>query len=586
MAAQFEKHFVQDLTQDIKIRQCGTIVFNADNESNIISVDLYNGAEEYSGGGTVTGACICPDGSTVPLTGSISGKTASVTLTGDCFAFPGQIGIGVQVTSGTVKTTVLKAIYNVELFETDTVVDPGSRITMSVADLIQDINDALADIPASDTNLKAAMAPVFSTSTAYQAGQYVWYEGQLYQFTADHAAGTWTGTDAALAAMGDDVSALKTVCNALFVEDQVDLSAIVVNRGYVTSALKWDSVNGWGYSFDITQGMKRVTVTANSSNASVITFLASALPDVNLQPVTVTSTLGREIVSAGNTQVFDIPDDCVLIRMQTKSASGVNNMPSSMVFDKQIMQAADAVTVQAQFTQVYSAIGTAVAGIEYDYRNNGHDILSAFTNIMCCGDSLTASVVYTAPQSAPDHARQAYRKYPDILADKTGATVTYKATGGYTASDWWTHYAGNITQKENQLAIIYLGTNGMLTDTLDTDAPGTDVSNYNTSTNTGAYAAIVQTFINAGARVLLVHVCERVTNYEDRNAVIDKIGERYGCAVVDVPYLADDKYHYWPDGTGTNPLHYNDFGYAAWTESLIRNVGALTTDIMKRIIPV
>lgn len=210
MAAQFEKHFVQDLQQDIRIRQCGTIVFKGDNESNIISVDLYNGQEEYSGGGTVVGACICPDGYTVPLTGSISGKTASVVLTGDCFAFPGQIGIGVQIVSGEIKTTVLKAIYNVELFETDTVIDPGSRITLSVTDLIQDINDALAEIPASDTNLKAAMAPVFSTSTAYQAGEYAWYEGQLYVFTADHAAGTWVGTDAALAGLGDGVHQLET----------------------------------------------------------------------------------------------------------------------------------------------------------------------------------------------------------------------------------------------------------------------------------------------------------------------------------------------------------------------------------------
>ena len=208
--AQFVKHFVQDLTQDIKIRQCGTIVFNKDNLSNVITVDLYNGQEEYSGGGSVAGACICPDGSTVPLTGSIDGKTASVTLTGDCFAFPGQIGIGIQVVSGTVKTTVLKAIYNVELFETDDVIDPGSRITASVGDLVQDITDAIATIPADLTDLLAAIAPTFSTSTAYATGQYVWYDGKLYRFTAGHAAGSWTGTpptDAAVINLSGDVSA-------------------------------------------------------------------------------------------------------------------------------------------------------------------------------------------------------------------------------------------------------------------------------------------------------------------------------------------------------------------------------------------
>ena len=216
MPAQFTKHFVQDLTQDIKIRQCGTIVFNADNLSNVISVDLYNGQEEYSGGGTVAGAVICPDGATVALTGSIDGKTASVTLTADCFAIPGQIGVGVQVISESVRTTILKAIYNVELLSTDNMVDPDSRITASVTQLVADIEAATAEIPASDmASLMSGIAPTFSASTAYPAGAYVYYNGTLYRFASDHAAGSWTGTDATAVALGNDVADLKSA----FVED-------------------------------------------------------------------------------------------------------------------------------------------------------------------------------------------------------------------------------------------------------------------------------------------------------------------------------------------------------------------------------
>ena len=37
--------------------------------------------------------------------------------------------------------------------------------------------------------------PTFSASTAYSAGDVVNYQGKLYQFTADHAAGAWTRTD-------------------------------------------------------------------------------------------------------------------------------------------------------------------------------------------------------------------------------------------------------------------------------------------------------------------------------------------------------------------------------------------------------
>jgi hypothetical protein len=234
--AQFEKHFVQDLTQDIKIRQCGTIVFNGDNLSNVITVHLYNGTEPYSGGGSVSCSVICPDGATVPITnGSISGNTVTVTLTGDCFALPGQIGVGVQVVSGDIRTTVLKAIYNVELLETDTIVDPGSRITASVGQLVSDIENAVAQIPASDmASLMAGIAPTFSASTNYIAGAYVYYNGTLYRFTTAHSAGSWTGTDATQVALSNDlgsqVSDLKSALTNLF--GDVNAQNITVKDGY------------------------------------------------------------------------------------------------------------------------------------------------------------------------------------------------------------------------------------------------------------------------------------------------------------------------------------------------------------------
>lgn len=204
--AQFQRHFVQDLTKPLIVRQCGDLGFSGDNLSDVISVDLYTDGVAYSGGGTCAGACICPDGSTVALTGSVSGKTASVTLTEDCFTIPGQIGIAIRVTSGTTKTTVLKANYNVEPFSTNNPVDPGSRITLDVGQLIADIDAATADIPASDmAAMMAGIAPTFSATTAYPAGAYVYYNGTLYRFTTAHAVGSWIGTDAQTAMVTDAI---------------------------------------------------------------------------------------------------------------------------------------------------------------------------------------------------------------------------------------------------------------------------------------------------------------------------------------------------------------------------------------------
>ena len=96
--AQFEKHFVQDLTQDIKVRQCDTIVFNADNLSNVVSVALYNGEEAYTGGGTVAGAVVYSGYAWVndcQLTaGNRQNASYSIQLTGD-----GELSKGNNVSS-------------------------------------------------------------------------------------------------------------------------------------------------------------------------------------------------------------------------------------------------------------------------------------------------------------------------------------------------------------------------------------------------------------------------------------------------------------------------------------------------------
>ena len=44
-------------------------------------------------------------------------------------------------------------------------------------------------------SLISSIAPIFDSSVAYNAGDYCNYNGQLYEFDTDHAAGEWTGLD-------------------------------------------------------------------------------------------------------------------------------------------------------------------------------------------------------------------------------------------------------------------------------------------------------------------------------------------------------------------------------------------------------
>lgn len=64
-----------------------------------------------------------------------------------------------------------------------------------------------------------AIAPVFSTSYAYAAGDYVFYNGTLYRFTAAKAAGAWSSSVVEAATLAAAVADTE-VLNVLYVDDE------------------------------------------------------------------------------------------------------------------------------------------------------------------------------------------------------------------------------------------------------------------------------------------------------------------------------------------------------------------------------
>lgn len=85
-----------------------------------------------------------------------------------------------------------------------------------------------------------SFAAPFSASTAYAAGDYVVYSGQLYQFTTAHAAGAWTGSDATAIQLANEVHDLKSAINAVenISEKQPSL---VWEQGTLSSGAEADS---------------------------------------------------------------------------------------------------------------------------------------------------------------------------------------------------------------------------------------------------------------------------------------------------------------------------------------------------------
>lgn len=86
-----------------------------------------------------------------------------------------------------------------------------------------------------DEQGRANIAPSFSTSTAYAAGDYVIYGGKLYQFTSAHS-GAWTEADAEECTVAEDISQLKeeiSQLSGLSEEVKVALLQIAQKVAYV-----------------------------------------------------------------------------------------------------------------------------------------------------------------------------------------------------------------------------------------------------------------------------------------------------------------------------------------------------------------
>ncbi len=185
-------------------------------------------------------------------------------------------------------------------------------------------------------------------------------------------------------------------------------------------------------------------------------------------------------------------------------------------------------------------------------------LLDSISSVICIGDSVTEGVTTGASSIRRDLS------YPAKLAKKTGWTIENAGRAGLTTLQWWQNAFSTYTYTSYQMAIIELGYNGGLTDTLETDATGDDYTAY-ADTNTGAYCKIIEGIKAANANALIVLIIS--SNMSGTICdVIRKIGEKYGLSVIDLTdhtyiNLSDAKYH-----GGTDYTHMNAMGYLAKAE--------------------
>lgn len=198
-------------------------------------------------------------------------------------------------------------------------------------------------------------------------------------------------------------------------------------------------------------------------------------------------------------------------------------------------------------------------------KENKVNILAMYDDIICCGDSLTYGQVYLSASNS----RQAFSPYPKVIEKLTGIISHNFSTAGITTQNWWGSYANELSQ--DGLYLICLGTNGGLTDTIDTDCVGDDPSQF-ANTNTGCYGKILQTIKNNGNKALLIRCW--VLGNSTTNDVIEKFAKKYDFPYIDLSsQWQRAEYHYYPDKSGSNAVHFNDLGYAWMANDIINKVG-------------
>ena len=205
--ARMETWLEQDLKKPLNVRMLTGNLFSMDNEGNLIGVTVLDGGEPATLGGSVSANVIRSDGGTVAVTGTLEDNQAYVILPQAAYAVPGLVTIIIKLTSSGVITTLAAMTAIVYRTSTATAIDPGTIIP-SIQTLIDSIDTAVASIPADYSSLWTTLAPAFSSSTAYTAGQYVTNDGKMYRFIKDHAAGSWASGDVTEVKIGNDLSKL------------------------------------------------------------------------------------------------------------------------------------------------------------------------------------------------------------------------------------------------------------------------------------------------------------------------------------------------------------------------------------------
>ena len=192
--------------------------------------------------------------------------------------------------------------------------------------------------------------------------------------------------------------------------------------------------------------------------------------------------------------------------------------------------------------------------------------------ILCIGDSLTEGDYGSEPSGTMNVQSE---NYPFFMQKYLDCEVSNQGKCGYTPIAYWNNQIKKINFKSinPQIVVIMLGTNGAMTDTLESDVDVYDDYNEYADTGTGDYCKIIE-YVNEqlnGKVQIVLCTCPFVDssrrpgnayNVDNANVVIPKIADKYNLPLIDVQKelglsKLNTKMFQPIDG-----LHFGRFGYS------------------------
>lgn len=244
----------------------------------------------------------------------------------------------------------------------------------------------------------SSIAPPYSTSATYALGDYCTKNGYFYRCnTPISTAEAWTAAHWTKVTVSGEINRVRNdteiLANGEATLDIANYDSVnctvsdSVTATHSASAYKSRQIPAEAYS--------AVSITADSEHSGVVTFLKTAIPPdiaggADLSGYLATGETGRHVISAGNTEMFDLPSDTKYIFV-TYTSNYVVSTPEVKVYTK---VGADVAEIK---TDVVAAVDDLTADVEKllgmitDYETVDISKYSAISNVFINSSNKWAS---------------------------------------------------------------------------------------------------------------------------------------------------------------------------------------------------